>query len=175
MERRIAKKVDNHQVTFKTSIKEWMEESHMRVVVGDADKTSEFLQYIYDYSGLVLSKEDFQKRKRVKNVVPQFERCSAKRANGEQCTRRKKDESCFCGTHVKGIPHGVVSEAADGAKPVTKIEVWVQEVKGIHYYIDADNNVYKQEDIISNRPNPKIIAKCEVTEDGSYTIPAFNN
>ena len=76
---------------------------------------------------------------------------------------------------MKGIPHGVVSEAADGAKPVTKSEAWVQEVKGIHYYIDADNNVYKQEDIISNRPNPQIIAKCEVTGDGTYTIPAFNN
>ena len=175
MERRIAKKVENHQVLFKTSIQTWMEESQVKVVAGESDKTSEFLQYIYDYSGLLLSKEDFQKRKRIKNVVPQFERCGAKRANGEQCTRRKKDDSCFCGTHVKGIPHGIVSAAADGAKPITKIEVWVQEIMGIHYYIDADNNVYKQEDIVSNRPNPQIIAKCEVSQDGTYRIPAFIN
>jgi hypothetical protein len=174
MERRIAKKVENHQVAFKTAIQAWMDASHMKVMVEGTNKTSEFLQYIYDYDGLVLSKEDFQKRKRVKNVVPQFERCGAKRANGEQCTRRKKDDSCFCGTHVKGIPHGIVSAASDGSKPVTKVEVWVQEVMGIHYYIDADHNVYKQEDIVSNRANPQIIAKCKVTEDGVYEIPSFN-
>jgi hypothetical protein len=174
MERRIAKKVETHQVAFKTAIKAWMEESHIKVVTGDDDKTSEFLQYVFDYDGLVLSKEDFQKRKRVKNVVPHFERCGAKRANGEQCTRRKKNDSCFCGTHVKGIPHGIICASPDGSKPVTKIEVWVQEIMGIHHYIDADNNVYKHEDIISNRPNPQIIAKCEISEDGTHRIPSFN-
>ena len=40
--------------------------------------------------------------------VPSSERCMAKRANGEQCTRRKKQDSCYCGTHTKGTPHGTV-------------------------------------------------------------------
>ena len=174
MERRIAKKVENHQVAFKTAIKAWIEESHIKVEVGDIDKKSEFIQYVFDYDGLVLSKEDFQKRKRVKNVVPQFERCGAKRANGEQCTRRKKNDNCFCGTHVKGTPHGEVSTTDDGLKPVTKKEVWVQEVMGIHNYIDEEHNVYKQEDIIANKPNPQIIAKCEISEDGTHSISTFN-
>ena len=52
----------------------------------------ESLKYIYDYERLTLNKDDFMKRKRVKNSVPFCDRCCAKRASGEQCTRRKKEE-----------------------------------------------------------------------------------
>ena len=48
------------------------------------------LQFIFDYQPLQFEKVDFQKRKRVKNVVPFFDRCRALRANGEQCTTTKK-------------------------------------------------------------------------------------
>ena len=54
------------------------------------------------------NKEDFIKRKRIKNIVPNYERCIAKRANGEQCTRRNKNGEQFCGTHIKGTPHGII-------------------------------------------------------------------
>ena len=51
-----------------------------------------FLQFIFDYGSVSLSKEDFTRRKRVKNTVSHYKLdvvlC---RANGEQCTRRKKD------------------------------------------------------------------------------------
>ena len=40
--------------------------------------------------------------------VPSSEKCQAKRSNGIQCTRRKKQDSCYCGTHIKGTPHGTV-------------------------------------------------------------------
>ena len=123
---------------------------------------------------LQLQKKIFQKRKRVKNLVPHFERCIAKKAEGEQCTRRKKDKEDFCGTHVKGTPHGMVSSNSDNIVTTTKVEVWVQEIKGINYYIDASNNVYKPEDIISNMQNPNIIAKWALNEKGNYTIPEFN-
>ena len=40
-------------------------------------------------------------------------------------------------------------------------------------YIDKSNNVYQAEDIISNKINPKIIAKY--LKDGEkYSIPEFN-
>ena len=116
------------------------------------------------------STEDFQKRKRVKNTVPQFERCMAKRANGEQCTRRKKDGSCFCGTHIKGTPHGVVDDSKEPTQQVKKVEVWVQEIKGINYYIDAEKNVYLPEDIISNSKRPRVIGTWEKQGD-EYSIP----
>ena len=55
------------------------------------------------------------KRKRVKNVVHLSDRCCAKRANGEQCTRRRKDTTTeYCGTHLKGTPHGICDVAQSG-------------------------------------------------------------
>ena len=66
------------------------------------------LQFIYDYEGLILNGSDFIKRKRVKNEVPLVNRCCALRANKEQCTRRRRKDSEFCGTHIKGSPHGIM-------------------------------------------------------------------
>lgn len=182
MERRIVNKVDTYQVNFKNAIKEWLSENKCNTINKNGDdKSSDFLQFVYDYAGIGITKEDFQKRKRVKNQVPHCDRCIAKKAEGDkQCTRRKKDES-FCGTHIKGTPHGVIAlknmEETD-ANPITtqKVEVWVQEIKGINYYIDAVNNVYKSEDIISNKTSPSIVAKWALTEgeSGIYTIPEFN-
>jgi hypothetical protein len=131
------------------------------------------MQYIYDYERLTFSKEDLQKRKRVKNFVPMFDRCCAKRANEEQCTRRKKDGNEYCGTHMKGTPHGIIDAQNEVKINYQKIEVWAQDIQGIIYYIDKNNNVYQAEDIISNKMNPKIIAKY-VKNGEIYSIPEFN-
>ena len=102
MEKRIGKKIDDHVGEFKGAIKNWIEEKDE---IPHSVK-SDFLKFIYDFDQLSLEKEDFMKRKRIKSIVPQYERCNAKRANGEQCTRKRKDGLCFCGTHEKGRPHG---------------------------------------------------------------------
>jgi len=131
------------------------------------------LQYIYDFERLSFTKEDFQKRKRIKNFVPIFDRCCAKRATSEQCTRRKKDGSEYCGTHMKGTPHGIVDLQNELIATTQKIEVYAQDIQGIIYYIDNNNNVYQAEDIISNKINPKIIAKY-VRNGDEYSIPEFS-
>lgn len=113
-----------------------------------------------DASNLGVS-DEVSKRKRVKNVVPLFDRCIAKRANGEQCTRRKKEGEGYCGTHIKGRPHGCVNESVDQIITNKKVEVWIQEIKGIVYYVDANKNVYDPEDILANKINPRIIMKLE--------------
>ena len=33
---------------------------------------------------------------------------------------------------------------------IKKIEIWVEEINGIQYYLDNDKNVYLPEDIINN-------------------------
>ena len=48
-----------------------------------------------------------------------------------------------------------------------------KEILGIIYYIDNNNNVYQAEDIVSNKINPKIIAKY-VKEGLIYSIPEFD-
>ena len=170
MEKRISKKVESYISTFKDSIRNKSSE----LGIMSNEQVNQLLQFVYDYEQIQLKKDDFLKRKRVKNVVPHFDRCCAKRANGEQCTRKKKEECDYCGTHLKGTPHGILSQE-DGettSNSVQKIEVWVQDIQGIVYYIDKTGNVYQAEDIASNRPNPKIIAKYVLNGD-VYSIPAF--
>ena len=69
-------------------------------------------------------------------------------------------------------------------KNLKKREVWAQDISGIIYYIDANNNVYDHNDILNNIVNPKIIAKYEkitkttiknddVHEENIYSIPAL--
>lgn len=168
MERRINKRLDGYITTFKDSIRD----KATALGISQNEQMNALLQHIYDYDRFALSKEDFMKRKRVKNVVPFCDRCSAKRANGEQCTRRKKEEDEYCGTHMKGTPHGVVDLQEDNKQTTQKIEVWAQDIQGIVYYIDKNMNVYQAEDIVSNKSNPKIIAKY-VKNGESYTIPEF--
>ena len=151
MEKRINKKIHQFFLDFKQDIKNEFDK------YPDMDRThySSILQFVYDYPNVEIDKTDLTKRKRVKNIVPLHERCCALRANCEQCTRRKKDGSDYCGTHIKGRPHG---------------EVWAQDINGIIYFIDHNNNVYDHSDIINGVVNPKVLAKYEKIGE-NYIIP----
>jgi hypothetical protein len=74
---------------------------------------------------------------------------------------------------LKGTPHGIVDPQNEPKNTTQKIEVYAQDIQGIVYYIDKNNNVYQAEDIISNKINPKIIAKY-VKDGENYSIPEFN-
>jgi len=169
MERRINKKIEAYITNLKDDIKLKADQ----LGLANDLNLSQLVQYIYDYDRLTLGKEDFLKRKRVKNVVHLSDRCCAKRASGEQCTRRKKIDCEYCGTHMKGVPHGIC-DTEENDKPVgQKVDVWAQDIKGIIYYIDKVCNVYQVEDIVSNKINPKIIAKY-IKNGENYSIPEFN-
>jgi len=170
------KKIDAYFYAFKVAINAHLGEYKTRraadIVLGigsagAADDASavvntyhaDLMTMVLGYEKFKLCSDDLVKRKRVKNVVPLFDRCVAKRANGEQCTRRKKEGEGYCGTHTKGRPHGSVNETPENVVTNKKVEVWIQEIKGIVYYVDADHNVYDPEDILLNKINPKIIMK----------------
>jgi len=160
MEKRINNKARSYFQTFKDDIKDNIFE------LGISKKNAaQLLQYIYDYQPLEFDKTDFQKRKRIKNVVPFYERCCALRANNEQCTRRRKGEAKFCGTHIKGMPHGEINQTTSKPTHVKKT-VQAVDIKGIIY------NVYDPQDIIENNKNPKIIAKY-IKEEDEYKIPSL--
>lgn len=167
MERRICTRVDMHQTQFKRDIHSYLQEKESM----NSNDLSEFMKYVYDYDNLTFEKDDFSKRKRIKSIVPQYDRCTACIANSEQCTRRKKNgDHNFCGTHIKGTPHGFI-EVGLIHPLITKIEVWVQDIKGIQYYIDNNNNVYLPQDILSNMKSPRVIGTWTLTENGEYSIP----
>ena len=167
METRIQQKVDDHLRAFKNGIRDWLVkyEANVTTGTGSVDLTDEFLQFMFDTENIQLQKEDFQRRKRIKNHVPFSERCCAKRANGEQCTRRRL-EGVFCGTHSKGAPHGVIDENAGvGQQTLEKVEIWLQVIQGISYYVDQHKRVYSPEDIVANQVNPRVIGRWESTTD----------
>jgi hypothetical protein len=166
MERRLNKRINDYIHLFKTELATQLKS----VPNFDNDENlHNILNYIYNYEKFALNKDDFMKRKRVKNMVPVYERCCAKRANGQQCTRRKKDEYQYCGTHSKGTPHGIITDT-EPINTETKLEVSAIDIKGIVYYLDVNDNVYDTEDIISNQKNPRIIAKYEKNGE-EYSIP----
>ena len=166
MQGRLTKKTCDYLKEFKDNIRE----KSCQLGLNKNEQMTQLLQFVYDYEPLIFTKEDFQKRKRVKNVVPFFDRCSAKKSSNEQCTRRRKEDQEFCGTHQEKKPHGVISSQLE-CKPCTqKIEVWAQDIKGIIYHLDKNGNVYQQEDVIANKMNPKIIAKY-VKIGEQYSIP----
>ena len=153
MEKRIKQKVENHFKTFNNHLITWCNSNK------DNNETISFdsiMNYINSTEQICLDVSDFQKRKRTKNIIPQFTRCCAKRANGEQCTRKRKDDITYCGTHEKNRPHGTIEDIKENQK-IKKKEVWLQDINGILYYIDNDNNVYNNEDILNNITNPEIL------------------
>ena len=179
MERRIGTKIESYIIEFKDAIS-----SKIRELGTDSkDSTNpanaalenvckQLTSFVYEYEKLKLVKEDFMKRKRVKNMVPIQQRCLAKRANGEQCTRKKKEGCDYCGTHTKGVPCSIMDQdQSDTPKPNQEsINIWVQNIKGIEYFIDGSKNVYKHEDVINNSTNPRIIAKYAKNDIGAFSI-----
>lgn len=167
MEKRIHKKIEEYTKTLQITYDTYLE-SFNDISSSDKLKLSQFL---VQYPSFNLTKEDFQRRKRVKNIVPFHDRCCAKRANGERCTRRKKDTFDFCGTHSKGQPHGVINEEPPKEEFKTLV-VRAQDIKGIIYYLDDYENVYDPKDIINGIKNPRIIAKYK-KDNETYSIPEF--
>ena len=190
MERRLNQRIDDYLIEFKNQIAgriqtivQGIEETGAGTGIGNNSimndvktKCNSLAAFVYNYEKIKVGKDDFMKRKRVKSVVPIYDRCCAKRASGEQCTRRKKEGESYCGTHIKGTPHSVMEEnVAEPSTPKNvKVDIWAQDIKGIIYYIDKVGNVYDTEDIMKIDKYPKrVIAKYVQDTKGIYSIPSI--
>jgi len=164
MESRLNKKAETYIAEIKTELIKKVSELKND---NTEDKINDIIIYLNSTRPMEITKEDFMKRKRTKNSVSLSDRCIAKRANGEQCSRRKKSNCSYCGTHIKGVPHGVVN--LNETNVVSHKEVWCEDIGGILQYIDNDGNIYKHEEVMNNVVNPSIIGKYEII-DGKYSI-----
>ena len=160
MNRRINKIIGVHFEQFKNEITKQ---------VDSGINIQKLLKIINNYPFPIITIKDYEKRQRTKNIVPLYERCKARRANKEQCTRRKRKGEDLCGTHIKGAPHGIID-----IKPATNvmetIDVWIQEINGINYYIDDQGNMYDPQDIYQNKENPRRIHKYHKDENNNFII-----
>ena len=164
MESRINKTIVTYIRLFKTDIGDKVQS------LGLCDeKSSELMRYIFDYQKLTLKSNDFNKRKRLKNSIPVTNRCNACKANGDQCTRRRRGETEFCGTHSKGVPHGLIKDNDNQENQKQSVDIFGEDVNGIIYYMDKYTNIYKMEDIMRQSENPTVIGYYKL-ENGIYEI-----
>jgi len=139
-------------------------------LINTSPSQKEIIQFINEYIPPTIDESTIMKKKRIKNPIPFHEKCIARRANGEQCSRRKKTDGSFCGTHNKACPHGTVGiddiECNDHPNGIVKkqIEVWLEDISGIMYWINDTGTVYHPDDIKENIENPRIIAYYEKNE-----------
>lgn len=138
-------------------ISDWLRERGARVTSGDQDLTTDFLEMLRD---LPISK------RRQTTKVPESDRCRAvcEGADRPRCTRRKKSGQIYCGTHLKGRPHGTVDDS--GLMCERTRNVVTEEHRGIVMYVDADGasgsrNIYNHVDVIQNRLNPRVVGQVE--------------
>lgn len=165
MEKHINEKINNYVQKFKDDLKSLLDNEQVDL---NESTTNVLKNYIDGYVRLQLKKEDFVKRKRVKNQVPDFDRCHAKRANGDRCSRRKQDNLNYCGTHTKGQPNGLIEHEDENNKK--KIVVTLKQIQGIYCYIDDVGNVYDMKDIRDGKENPRVKHKYTLSENGEYVI-----
>ena len=91
-------------------------------------------------------------------------RCMARKQDGDQCTRKRKNNIDYCGKHLKNRKYGRIddiTQITDGLiNNDNLIITWVEEFNGKKYLID-DNNIVYSYDINS----PEIIGikfNCEL-------------
>lgn len=168
MEKRVNTKIDEYLHSFKDAVRNKI----MALGFQDTLKASELAAFVYDYEKMVIVRDDILKQKREgKTNVPDQNRCVAKRATGEQCTRRRKDGTAFCGTHCKGVPHGQVP--GPDASSIQQMELFTQKIHGIVYFLDHMGHVYRTEQVLENQQNPDVVATWVKDAEGRYTIPEF--
>ena len=124
--------------------------------------------YISNYPNLKLNSEDIASCKpiRVKNIVNPEHQCIAIKTTGTRCSRHKLDTFEYCGTHKKdancnNIHNCEYTQTVQSKKIVPsntktslkqnpskkQLKISLENVNGIMYYIDDNNNVYDTEDI----------------------------
>lgn len=168
MERNLNQKIAAHMSGLKGNITQWLETNQLTVVdASGKNRINDLMRNISDFPSLELNKDDFKRRIRVKTIIPTYERCCALRLNGEQCTRKNKANERFCGTHLKGLPYGKIEEFPHVEQE--KVEIQLEEICGIHQYIDKKGNVYSSEDILNNIQNPRVISRWKKV-NGEYSI-----
>ena len=142
--------LNNQVANFICEFKNDLKVKTLSLSLPQADKL-ELVEYIYNYPRFQVNLSKYEKKKREpKKIPPINERCTAKRSNGEQCSRRKKKHFEFCGTHLNH------SDAPSQPSLIEK-ELVATNVNGILHYVGEKGLVFSPEDVLRGSVNPKHI------------------
>ena len=168
MEKRIKAKVDDY-LKFKEDIKNCIVSKNEKCDISELQ--NELIKFVYEYEKLNLDKEDLQNAKELKILFLTM-KDAVQSGRIMSNVQEGKMEKCFA-EHILKVLLTEFS-IANMKKPSKKVvEVTVQDIKGIVYYIDEENNVYNR-DVIANKKNPRVIAKWVKDEADNYSIPEFD-
>ena len=157
MDKHVNTRIETYVAKFKDDLRMKIGELFAVSSTAPTTKINDLLEFVCEYERLVISKDEMSKPKRVVNALPDANRCCAKRANNEQCTRIRKVGSDLCGTHFNNTPYGRFSFDEQNPNTKHRVELKTEDINGIIYYIDQNTNVYNMEDVMRNAENPRII------------------
>lgn len=76
-------------------------------------------------------------KKRTRTLPPKDMQCQGRKNDFTQCTRKKKDDTDFCQSHLKNLKFGRVDDENDEYIPM-----WQEDINGKVYLVDNENMVY---------------------------------
>ena len=105
-----------------------------------------------------IANEVVQKKKKKNNrrVLPPNEQCMGRKSNFIQCTRKRKGNTMFCGSHIKNLPNGYIGDNGDCFKKEKK------------------KRGRKSKSVIDNIGNDKILTKKEYIDGKLYLVDNMN-
>jgi GTPase Era involved in 16S rRNA processing len=173
MEQRINEKINNYMISFKTNIRKKIDD--LDIDLSKNKQVCELILFIMDYENVVIEQEDIilsqtkKYKKKQSTLISDVDRCCAKKINDEQCSRKKKVGYEYCGSHIKATPFGCCDNNLE--EPLNqKIQISMEDIQGIIYYVDKNGNVYHPQDIVNNILNPRIISKYIKNSDNTLTL-----
>ena len=114
--------------------------------------TTLYKDYLIDDLDLAVLTGSTAKKKRKKNkVLAPAQLCLARKADGDRCTRRKKESADFCGKHSGNLKYGRIDDN-DQHPSESYIQCSAITIDGEQYLIDNKKIVYSY-----NIDNPEII------------------
>jgi len=95
------------------------------------------------------SKKIIKKKTNKKNNI-----CMAKKADGYQCTRRKKNNMDYCGKHIKKLKFGRIDDELRYSDKEKYVKTRRENIDGEFYLVDEQNLVYS-----CSKTHPLVLGK----------------
>ena len=105
------------------------------------------------------TKKCIKKKTNKKNNI-----CMAKKADGFQCTRRKKNTMDFCGKHIKNLKFGRIDDHLRYSDKTKYIKTKRENIDGEYYLVDEQNLVYS-----CSKTHPLLLGK-KVIVNGEHKL-----
>lgn len=148
--------IDGLMSVYNDKLKEVLKDLSLSYSIKDNGKQIglEELYKKYSINDLVFEESaPTKKKKRKKNKqLDQSELCMAKKADGCQCTRRRKDSNEYCGKHMGNLKFGRIDDEEKYENNDNYIKTMHEKIGGNDYLVDSNNIVYT-----FDKQNPTIV------------------